>query len=332
MSATKRPPVGLVLGNASPPETLAATARTAEELGYNELWFAEDCFFTGGIAGATAALAGTKEIPIGLGIVSALVRHPAILAMEIATLARMYPGRLLPGLGLGVPDWMRQIGLLPKSPLTALRECLTTTCRLLAGEEVTFKGDLYRFDRVKLTHVPHGPIPMYMGVVGPKMLQLSGEIADGTVVSVLAAPDYVRWLRERVREGAARSGRSAAKHRVVTYVFCSIDKDRQRARDALRPIIAFYLVAVGRCALTEVPGCADLLEKLIAKGGVDAVTKEMPDEWLDELGVAGDPAECAEKIKRYLDTGSDSVVIFPSPAERAEEIVRTVAKDVFPRL
>ncbi len=332
MSAMKRPPVGLVLGSASAPETLAATARTAEELGYNELWIAEDCFFTGGISGATVALAGTKQIPIGLGIVSALVRHPAILAMEIATLARMYPGRLLPGLGLGVPDWMRQIGLLPKSPMTALRECLTTTSRLLAGEEVTEKGALYYFDRVKLTHVPHERLPMYMGVVGPKMLQLSGEIADGTVVSVMAAPSYVQWLRERVREGAARSGRSAEQHRVVTYVLCSVDKDRRKARDAMRPILAFYMVAVGRCALTEVPGCADLLEKLIAKGGVEAVTNEMPEEWIDELGVAGDPAECAEKIKRYLQTGSDSVAIFPAPAERGDEIVRTIAKEVFPRL
>ncbi|MGD9764625.1 MAG: LLM class flavin-dependent oxidoreductase [Candidatus Binatia bacterium] len=332
MSATNRPPVGLVLGNASPPETLAETARVAEDFGYSELWFAEDCFFTGGISGATAALAATKDIPVGLGIVSALVRHPAILAMEIATLARMYPGRLLPGVGLGVPDWMRQIGLLPKSPLTALRECMSSTTRLLAGEEVTMKGQLFSFDRVKLTHVPHRPVPMYMGVVGPKMLQLSGELADGTVVSVVASPGYVSWLRERVREGAARSGRSAAAHRVAAYVLCSVDSDRKRAKEALRPFIAFYLAAVGRCALTEVPGCADQLEKLIAKGGAEAVTREMPDEWVDELAIAGDPTECAEKIKHYLAAGADSVVIFPTPTERAEEIVKTVARDVFPRL
>jgi alkanesulfonate monooxygenase SsuD/methylene tetrahydromethanopterin reductase-like flavin-dependent oxidoreductase (luciferase family) len=321
-----------VLGSETPPERLAATARVAEELGYGELWFAEDCFFIGGIAGATATLTATREVPIGLGIVSALVRHPAILAMEIATVARMYPGRLRAGIGLGVPDWMRQIGLYPKSALTALRECVSTTRRLLAGEEVTFQGDLYRFDRVRLTHVPSHPVPMYMGVVGPKNLQLSGEIADGTVISVLAGPAYVRWLRERVREGAARSGRSATTHRVACYVLCSVDKDRKRAREAVRPSVAFYLAAMGRCALTDVPNYSDHLEKLIATGGLEAVTRDMPDEWLDELAVVGDPVECAEKIRRYLDAGADSVVVWPAPTERTDHIVKTVAKEVFPLL
>ncbi|MGD9764624.1 MAG: LLM class flavin-dependent oxidoreductase [Candidatus Binatia bacterium] len=331
-SGTRRHPVGLVLGSDTAPEKLPAMARAAEELGYSELWFAEDCFFIGGISGATATLAATTDIPIGLGILSAVVRHPAILAMELATLARMYPGRLMPGIGVGVPDWMRQIGRFPKSALAALRECVTTTRQLLAGEELTLKGDLFSFDHVRLTHVPDRPLPIYMGVVGPKNLQLSGEIADGTVISVLAGPDYVRWLRERVREGAARSGRSAEKHRVACYVLCSVDADRQRARDDVRPIVAFYLAAMGRCALTDVPAYSDHLEKLIAKGGLQTVTEEMPDEWLDELAVAGTPAECAEKIRRYLQAGADSVVIWPAPAARTEAIVNSVARDVFPRL
>ena len=80
-----------------------SVARRGEELGFGELWLAEDYFFTGGISGATAVLAETKEVPVGLGIVSAMVRHPAVLAMEIATMARMYPGRVHPGIGLGVP-------------------------------------------------------------------------------------------------------------------------------------------------------------------------------------------------------------------------------------
>ena len=116
------PPVGLVLGSALAPETLPGLSRLAEQLGYGELWFAEDYFFTGGISGAAAALAATERIPIGLGVVSAMVRHPALLAMEIATLDRMFPGRLRPGIGTGVPAWMRQMGVKPRSPLSALRE------------------------------------------------------------------------------------------------------------------------------------------------------------------------------------------------------------------
>ena len=85
------PPVGLVLGSALPPERCVEIAQRGERLGFAELWLAEDYFFTGGIAGATAVLGATKRIPVGLGIVSAMVRHPALLAMEVATMTRMHP-------------------------------------------------------------------------------------------------------------------------------------------------------------------------------------------------------------------------------------------------
>src|SRR5919202_6603186 len=129
-----RIPVGLVLGSQLPPEQIASTARLGEELGFDELWLAEDYFFTGGISGAAAALGATERIPVGLGIVSAMVRHPAALAMEIATLARIHPGRLRPGIGLGVPSWVRQMRLMPRSRVGAMRECVSSLRRLLAGE------------------------------------------------------------------------------------------------------------------------------------------------------------------------------------------------------
>ena len=324
-------PVGLVLGSALAPERLAGMARLGEELGYGELWFAEDYFFTGGISGATAALAATERIPIGLGIVSAVVRHPALLAMELATISRMFPGRLLPGIGLGVPGWIRQMGLHPKSALGAMRECVTSARKLLDGEELTFEGQTFHFDRVKLTHLPQERLPLYMGVIGPKMLQLSGEIADGTVASVLAAPEYIRWTREQLAIGAERAGRSDH-HRIACFVLFAVDADGRKAKESLRDIIAFYMAAMGANALTDVHGSSDQLKDMVARGGVEAVAQEMPDEWLDDLIVAGDPEECAVKIRRFLDAGADSVVLFPTPVEHAEEIVRLAAEDVLPRV
>src|SRR5262249_40204885 len=168
---------------------------------------AEDYFFTGGISGATAALAETSSIPVGLGIVSAMARHPAVLAMEISTLSRMFPGRLLPGIGLGLPVWIEQMGLRPRSDLTAMRECVTSVRRLLDGDEVDGDGKSFDFHNVRLTYPTTERVPLYMGVIGPKMLRLSGAVADGTVVSVLAGTDYLRWARERIGEGMAGAGR-----------------------------------------------------------------------------------------------------------------------------
>jgi alkanesulfonate monooxygenase SsuD/methylene tetrahydromethanopterin reductase-like flavin-dependent oxidoreductase (luciferase family) len=229
--------------------------------------------------------------------------------MEIATLDRMFPGRVRPGLGTGVPAWMRQMGVKPRSPLTALRESVTALRHLLDGEEVSREGRCFHFDRVKLTHPPATRVPVYMGVLGPKMLQLSGEIADGNVLSVLAGREYVRWARERI----------SAPNRVVTFAFVSVGD-----KAALRKPMAFYLAADRRNALTEAYGIADELEAM------EDVEREMPDQWIEDLAIAGDPDECAEKIRGLLDAGSDAVALFPVAGD-PETVVRTVGADVLPR-
>jgi len=207
--------LGLVIGSAVGPEHLVASARSAEAAGFDEIWLAEDFFFTGGVAGANIALGATERIGVRLGVVSAVVRHPALLAMEVATTARAHPGRFLPGIGLGVPAWMRQMGLMPRSPLTAMRECVTGLRRLLRGEEVTENGEVFTFDGVRLVYPQTEPVPIHMGVLGPKMLQLSGEIADGSVLSVGAGVEYVTWARGQIDVGRERAGRTDPHHLTV---------------------------------------------------------------------------------------------------------------------
>lgn len=247
---------------------------------------------------------------------------------------RLYPGRVWPGLGLGVPAWIEQMGFHPKSPLTVLRESVTMVGRLLAGEEVTFDGKVFQFSGVKLTHPPADRPPVYMGVIGPKMLRLAGEVADGTVVSVLAGTAYVGWLREQVEEGMKAAGREGH-HRVATFALYGVDADAQKAKEELRNITAFYLSAVPRSSLTDVYGIRDELWDMYERGGADAaalIAREMPDQWVEDLAVAGDPDECAAKIQALLDAGSDSVCLYPMPVERSQEIVEITARDVLPKL
>ena len=323
--------VGLVLGSAIAPERLPGLAGLAEELGYQELWFAEDFFFTGGISGAAAALGATQQIPVGLGVVSAVVRHPALLAMEIATIARVHPGRLRAGIGLGVPAWLRQMGIKPRSPLSAMRECVTAVRALLDGEELTTEGRCFRFDRVRLAYTPPSPVPLYLGVLAPKAMRMSGEIADGNVLSVLSTPAYIRWARERAAEGAHDAGRRDTRA-LSTFAFFSVDRDGERAKRELRESVAFYLAAGGPNALTDAYGISDELAAMLASGGAEVVAREMPAQWLEDLAVAGEPDECVEKIRRLLAAGADSVALFPMPSERSEEMVRAAAADVLPRV
>jgi len=331
MSGDGRWPVGALVMDPLPPAQIAPFARLAEDLGFGELWVPEDCFFNSGIATAAIGLGTTKHIPVGIGIASAVVRHPAILAMEIATLAGAFPGRLMPAIGVGTPLTLKQIGLNPGSPLTAVRECLTAIRRLLDGEQVTENGASFRFDSVRLVHPPAEPLRLYTGAMGPKMLQLSGEIADGNVIGITATPGIVRWSLEQVAEGARRAGRTPD-HRCPVFALYSAARDRALARERARGTLAFLMSVFPRNPYTEHYGCADEVERILAHGGPAAMARDMPEAWLDDFTIAGDVDECAERIDRLLDAGASSVILAPQPADEYADMLRLTAQEVFPRL
>ena len=325
-------PVGLVLGSELPPEELASAAASAERQGFSSLWLSEDYFFTGGIAGAGIALAATETMPVGLGVVSAMTRHPALLAMEIATLSRAYGGRVRPAVGLGVPAWLGQMGMSPSSPLSEVRGCVTALRALLAGEQLSDRHGSFAFDGVELTY-PLDPVPpIATGVIGPKMLELSGEVADATVLSVLVGAEYVRWARERIAAGAERGGRDADAHRVTAFAIYHVDEDGAAARRSLRDTVAFYLAAGGENAITRQAGIAEPLTEMVQRGGVTTVAAEMPDEWIETLTICGTPEDCAAGIQRLLDAGADDVALFPIPSEFFERQTALTAEAVLPAL
>src|SRR5436305_4514373 len=169
-----------------PPEDIAETARWLESLGYSHITVPEDCFYLPAQVGATLALGATDSIPVGTSIVSALTRHPAILAMEIAGISRAFPGRFWPGIGLGLPPWLQQMGIMPDRPVAAMREAIESVKRLLAGETVELAGQTFTLDKISLTHPAVEDVPVTVGVMSPMMLRLSGQIADATLFAASA--------------------------------------------------------------------------------------------------------------------------------------------------
>ncbi|MCH8898923.1 MAG: LLM class flavin-dependent oxidoreductase [Acidobacteria bacterium] len=323
--------LGLVIGSAIAPGQVPGATATAEASGFDEVWLAEDFFSTGGISGVALALDSTSRVKVGLGVVSAMARHPALLAMEISTISRVHPNRLIAGIGLGVPAWVRQMGLYPPSTLAALRECVTSVKSLLRGETVHQDGQVYTFENVTLTYPEVGkPTPIRMGVSGPRMLRLSGEVADGSVLSVAASHEYVQWARNRINEGRKRGGRTDD-HPITVFAIYSVDADGAAARESAKTTLAFY-GQHGANALTDVYGISDELNALIATGGYDALLAGMPDQWVDDLTIAGTPEECAARIKGFYDAGADSVALYPVATDRVDDIVRLTADAVMPWL
>ena len=192
-------------------------------------------------------------------------------------------------------------------------------------------GDEFVFTDVALAHPITGDLPVYMGVSGPRMLQLSGELADGTILSVGGGVNYVRWARKQIDEGRARAGRTAA-HRVTAFALYAVDDDRQRAREEIRGPLAFYKAAGGANAITDVEGISEALTTMIRRGGADAVAREMPESWIEELSVCGTPKDCARRITALHEAGADSVALFPVSSGRTHQITRVTAERVLPLL
>src|SRR5262245_24831712 len=193
-----------------PPERLRSVARAADEAGLEELWLWEDCFCESGIATAAAALAWTERLRVGVGLLPVPLRNVAISAMEIATLQRLFPDRVAIGVGHGVQDWMGQVGARAESPMTLLREYLQALRGLLAGKRLTVDGRYVHLDDVALDWPP-GPLPLYVGAVGPKTLRLSGEYADGAILTGGTTPAKVAEARKLVGEGK----------KIVMYLHCA---------------------------------------------------------------------------------------------------------------
>ena len=171
-------------------------ARAAEHAGVGSIWVMEDYFRPGAYALAAATAAVTVRSVIGIGVVTPYTRHPALIAMETATLAALAPGRVVLGLGSSNRRWVeQQMGIPFKTPLRGLRESVEIVRRLLDGESVTYTGDVFATNEVTLESPPPARVPIMLGVKGPRALTLAAEIADGVHCSILASPAHVRRVR-----------------------------------------------------------------------------------------------------------------------------------------
>jgi 5,10-methylenetetrahydromethanopterin reductase len=210
VSVSDVPRVGAVFRPQLPPERLRDFVALAEAGDLDDVWLWEDCFREGGLASAAAALAWSDSLRIGVGLMPVPFRNPALAAMEIATLARLFPGRFVPAAGHGVLSWMDQVGAGVSSPMTLLREWVTAVRSLLHGQTVTADGQYVRLNGVGLDWSPSAVPPLLIGARGPKTLALAGEIADGLVLDMNISPGGVR--KAIASAGAVRP------HDVVVYL------------------------------------------------------------------------------------------------------------------
>ena len=306
------------------PAHIAERARAAERAGLDSLWFMEDYFQTSAFALAGAAAAVTTRIGLGLAVVNPYTRHPALLAMETATLAGIAPGRVVLGLGTGVRRWIAdQMGIPAPRPLATLSECVDVVRRLWAGERVSREGGDFSLRDVTLGFKP-GPLalPIVLGVKGPRALALAGAVADGVVCSIMSSPAHVRRVRETTA-AARRDAGHAAPFPILAYVPVAIGKDAVAARRSVRPLLARYLahlhgqMILAEAGVSEAQTLAIRAARAAGESGAALVTEAQ----IDTFALAGTSDQARARLRAWIEAGLDTPIALPAgEADPVEQI------------
>jgi alkanesulfonate monooxygenase SsuD/methylene tetrahydromethanopterin reductase-like flavin-dependent oxidoreductase (luciferase family) len=278
------------------------------------------------MSGMTQLLASTRELTVGLGLASTQSRHPAILAMELAGIARMYPGRVRATVGLGNAHWLRQMGILPTRPLSAVLDDHAALGALLRGETVTSAGPPgHTYDDITLAFPPEQVPPLLLGAVNERALRAAGARGDGVLLSVLSGPRYVAWASEQVRAGAASAGRPTPP--ITAFVLAAVDADAERARDAVTDAVRFFARAEIGTALVSRSAAPDR-DAILAETW-DARTRS---RLVGEFAASGTPPQVAATLRSLLDAGADALALWVFPSDQLETQLRLLASEVLPRL
>ena len=293
MDTIAAPRLGMTFTSAMEPGQIVAVATSAERHGLDELWVFEDCFGASSIPLVTAALTATSRIRVGIALAPVPLRNPALMAMEFATLARLFPGRFVPGIGTGVSEWMAQAGEAVASPMALLRESAVAVTRLLHGEEVTVDGRYVHLDRVRLRRPPADPMTPFIGAGGPRMQALAGELGAGTILGTGLTEEDIELRCRQTLTAAREAGKTG------------------------HEIVLLHVVATGDDAHARVDA------ELVYWGSPAGVG----------AGAAGDAEEVAGSIRRAAGLGVTSVsVMATQDVADIGEFIRFIGEDVRPLL
>ncbi|MEU6389213.1 LLM class flavin-dependent oxidoreductase [Streptomyces sp. NPDC046939] len=304
--------VGVMLPRDLPAHEVLPYARRAEELGFDQVWVVEDLGWRGGIAQAAAVLAVTERLTVGIGIMPAGARNVAFAAMELATLAQLFPGRLIAGIGHGMPVWMRQAGAWPASPLTLIKEYTTGLRLLLRGEPGPANGRYVQSEGVVLTEIPDIVPQVVLGVRGPKSQAIAGEVADGLLLAEPAAPVYITASLHHLHTIAPDRTSRTREPYIVTYDAAAVDDDESaalaRARGALKDIGEPDWAA----HIAPLPFADELREHRAACADAGHFAATLPDAWVRQLSITGTPDQARQAIHARHTAGATSVVLAPA--------------------
>lgn len=306
----------------------------AEKRGFEAVWQAESRLVRDAVVPMAAYAAVTEEIKVGSGVINNWTRNIGLLAATYLTLDDLAPNRIICGIGAWWDPLAKNVGIDRKSPLTAMEETVTVMRRLLNMENVTFEGDFVHVNNIELD-VVHGRreprnVPIYIGATGPKMLQLTGRIADGVLLNYCVPPKYNERAIDQLKKGLKEAGRTLDDLDRPQLVVCSVDEDGAKAIETSRELLTQYLAQQPHIA--KASGVSmDVVEEIQSILGWPATHEQImaakhlvPDDLVHRITASGTPEQARAKVQEYLDNGATCPVLYPVGG-KVETLIDTFA-------
>ena len=295
----------------------ANVSAEAAQLGYTSIWTPEglgyDSFHICIHRWAATRGVVPDGLSTGISVSPIALRTPFSLAMSAGTVSALTGGHFILGIGAGsihTPEGRRLYALPDRPVIDTMREYVTAIRALVAGKKVTQNGQAFQLHGVSLGISPPPHTPVYLGALGPRMVRLAGEVADGAALN-WCTPEQVSWSRRRAAEGADSVGRNPADVKLAGYIRVCVDHDVDAARVALAKATLGYALGPRRNATAKPMGYRAHFERMgfanelaeldrMREQGAsrDELAEACPKELLRSVGYFGDATGAAKAFRR----------------------------------
>lgn len=317
--------LGLLMAGHSNASVHADLAAFVEELGFTDVWIADERFYREAYSLLTMIALRTKRINVGPCVTDPFSRHAALTAMAIYTLDEISNGRAILGLGAGVSGFA-EMGTQRPKPVRALRESIELIRALATGEEVTYAGEVVKFDAGKLGFKPgRADLPVWIAGNGPQVQQMAAKIADAVIMEACGNALEARSFAARIYESAVAVGRKPQDVHLVARLNVSLSDDAADAYDALR-LRSARTLASGRThfdtldaqGLSVPASVREKVAHVAYKEGAppyEAIRAEISDEMIRAISLVGTPADIKTQLVHLFRAGIGGVILSALPAK-----------------
>jgi 5,10-methylenetetrahydromethanopterin reductase len=311
-------------------------AKRAEALGFHSFWLAEGYHTRSAVVRATLIAIATSQIKIGLGILSPHTKHPALLAMDAASLGELARDRVILGVGR-VLNALRKHAIDSRGSLQLVKESIEIVKGMLGGSQFQYSGSRFKITSPgsRLELEPCGKLPVYVGATGPEMLRLAGQYADGVLFNYPCTPGFIRYAMPIIEEGLSRAGRKLADFDVAAYLLISVDNDETAALNAAKRFVAQKLPSrhsdmLRHAGVTaaEMGAVRESVEKL----GVMKAAASIDEDVVRKVTIAGTPDQVVQGLRRFLGTGLKLPIAWEIIGPDRRRSLDLLARAVLPKL